>query len=255
MAIGRLYGVGVGPGNPDWITVAAHRIVTSVPVIAYPRGVGGTDGYALGIVERFLTPGRPLRLPLDFPMTREPGPLRKAWITAVEQLWDKLSAEFDVAFITEGDPLFYSTFVHVWDTMRYRHPEVPMEIVPGISSLHGASARLPLALADGDQRVGIVPATADATSMREALQTHDTVVFMKVAKVLPLLVSILEDMNLLDHAQALIGLSSPQERVIRDVRALMGQRVPYMTLVVVSRWRSAWLEESWSDATKGGSHD
>lgn len=233
--IGTLYGVGVGPGDPELITVKAYRMIRECPVVAYPKKRKGGKSYAHEIVELYVNPDEKEMLGLIFPMTKDPVVLEREWGKTVEACWEALKEGKDVAFVTEGDPNLYSTFIHLARLMRELHPEVPISSIPGISSVLGAAAALDIHLADGDEQVGIIPATADKKAMRQAIEHHDTIVFIKVAKVLDLMLELLDEMGLGGKASVVTKVTSPYELVWRDARELRGQELEYLSLMVVSK--------------------
>ncbi|BCJ86101.1 precorrin-2 C(20)-methyltransferase [Effusibacillus dendaii] len=233
MNIGKLYALGVGPGDKELVTLKAYRILSNIDVVAYPRKLNG-DSYALSIVEDYLPEGVD-RLGLHFPMTRDQELLKAKWEAIVQDVWEKLSDGRNVAFVTEGDPYLYSTAIHLTRLLKERHPEVEIEIVSGISSINGAASRLDIPLADGDQQLGIIPATYDMDAMRKALIEHDTVVFIKVAKVLTEVIGLLKELDLVDKATVVTKAGSPDEVIYRDMLALEGQELEYLTLMIVKK--------------------
>lgn len=234
--IGTLYGLGVGPGDPELITVKAFRLLQQSPVIAYPKKRMGSKSYAHQIAELYVKPAPDKEmLGLVFPMTRDQEILEREWTNTVEIVWDRLSRGKDVAFVTEGDPLFYSTFIHMMRGMQTAHPEVPIVTIPGVSSFLGAAARFNLPLADGDEQIGIIPATEDREAMRQAITGHDTVVFLKVAKVLPMIIDLLKEMGLADKAAVATKVTSSEEMVWTDMRELERAELGYLTLMVVKK--------------------
>jgi precorrin-2/cobalt-factor-2 C20-methyltransferase len=232
---GTLYGIGVGPGDPELITVKAFRMLKECPVIAYPRKRMGAKSYALEIVELYVNTAEKEMLGLIFPMTRDQAALDREWNKTAELCWQHLQAGRDIAFVTEGDPNLYSTFIHMARLMQELHPEVPISSVPGISSVLGAAARLNLPLADGDDQVAIIPATEDRSEMKRVIEEHDAIVFIKVAKVLDMMIDILEELGLVQKASVVTKVTSPQELVWRNVRELKGQELEYLTLMVVRK--------------------
>jgi precorrin-2/cobalt-factor-2 C20-methyltransferase len=235
LAVGTLYGVGVGPGDPELITVKACRLLKECPVIAYPAAKKGGKSYAQEIVDTYVNEDEKVMLGLVFPMTKDPVQLENGWRWTVELCWNELRLGNDVAFVTEGDPNLYSTFIHLARLMQEQHPVVPIVSVPGISSVLGAAAALEQPLADGDQRVGIIPATDDREALKEALLHHDTVVFLKVAKVLDLVLEVLDELGLGGKASVVTKVTSPYETVWRDARELRGSDLEYLSLMVVSK--------------------
>lgn len=232
--LGILYGLGVGPGDPELITVKAFRVIRESPVIAYPKKLKGSKSYAHRIVDVYINPEEKDMLGLIFPMTKDEAVLEREWTKSVQLVFEKLKEGKDVAFVTEGDPLLYSTFIHMMKLMQDMHPEVEIRTVPGISSFNGSASRLGIALADGDDRVAIVPAHDDYEAMREAIESHDAVVFIKVAKVIDLMLEVLRDLDLLDKASVVTKVTSDEE-IIWDVRELDGVDLEYLTLMVVRK--------------------
>ncbi|WP_026677684.1 precorrin-2 C(20)-methyltransferase [Fictibacillus gelatini] len=233
-AYGTLYGLGVGPGDPELITVKAFRVIKDSPVIAYPKKRKGSKSYAHRIVDVYIKPGEKEMLGLVFPMTKDETTLEREWTKTVQLVWDKLQEGKDVAFVTEGDPLLYSTFIHMMKLMKKRHPEVNIKTVPGISSINGAASRLSLPLADGDEKVAIVPARDDYETMKNVIEENDCVIFLKVAKVIDLMLRVLKDLDLIDKAQVVTKVTS-EEEVIWNVEELEGTELEYLTLMVVRK--------------------
>ena len=232
--IGTLYGLGVGPGDPELITVKAFRKLKESPVIAYPKKRKGSKSYAHRIIDVYINPDEKDMLGLVFPMTKDPVILEREWNKTVEMVWEKLREGKDVAFVTEGDPLLYSTFIHMMNLMKELHPEVEIKTVPGISSINGAASRLGIPLAEGDDHVAIIPARDDYETMKKVIQDNDCVVFIKVAKVMDLMLDILRELDLLDRASVVTKVTSDEE-IIWDVRELENVELEYLTLMVVRK--------------------
>lgn len=232
--IGTLYGLGVGPGDPELITVKAFRKLKETDVIAYPKKRKGSKSYAHRIVEAYFNPSEKEMLGLVFPMTKDKEILLKKWSETTETVFAELQQGKDVAFVTEGDPLLYSTFIHMMKLMKERHPEVQIETVPGISSINGAASRLGLPLADGDEHVAIVPAREDYEEMKKVLLENDCVVFIKVAKVIDFMIPLLKELNLLHKASVVTKVTS-EEEIVWNIEELEGAELEYLTLMVVRK--------------------
>ncbi|WP_332690477.1 precorrin-2 C(20)-methyltransferase [Halalkalibacter lacteus] len=232
--IGTLYGLGVGPGDPELLTIKAFRKLKEADVIAYPKKRKGSKSYAHRIIDVYITPGEKEMLGLVFPMTKDPTILEREWSNTVDQVWEHLNVGKDVAFVTEGDPLLYSTFIHMMNLVKERHPEVEIKTVPGISSINGAASRLGIALAEGDDHVAIVPARDDYETMKKAIIENDCVIFIKVAKVMDLMLDVLRDLDLLDKASVVTKVTSDEE-VVWDIRELERAELEYLTLMVVRK--------------------
>lgn len=234
MSIGTLYGLGVGPGDPELITVKAFRKLQESPVIAYPKKLKGSKSYAHRIVEVYINPAEKEMLGLVFPMTKDEDTLRSEWTKSVETIYSYLIKGKDVAFVTEGDPMLFSTFIHMMNLMKSMYPEVPIETVAGISSFNGSVNRLGIALADGNDHVAMIPATEDMVEMRKVIENHDAIVFIKVAKVLDAMLDLLEEMNLLEKAHVVSKVTSDEE-VIWKINELRGAELNYLSCMVVRK--------------------
>lgn len=233
--IGTLYGVGVGPGDPELVTIKAFRIMKQSPIIAYPLKMRGAKSYALKITEVYVNTEEKEMLGLTFPMTKDQETLDREWNRTVERVYEGLAAGKDVAFITEGDPMIYSTFIHLMRLMKEQHPEVQVISIPGISSINASASRLGIPLADGDEQIGIVPATDSLEEMIAALESHDCVVFIKVAKVIDVMIEALRETGLLAKAAVLTKVTSAEELIWHNVAELEGQSLEYLTLMVVRK--------------------
>lgn len=232
--IGTLYGLGVGPGDPELLTVKAFRKLKESPVIAYPKKRKGSKSYAQKIIDVYVDPTEKEMLGLVFPMTKDPTILEREWSNTVDIVWEKLKTGKDVAFVTEGDPLLYSTFIHMMNLVKERHPEVKIQTVPGISSINGAASRLGIALAEGDDHVAIVPARDDYEAMKKVIVENDCVIFIKVAKVIDLMLEILRELDLTDRASVVTKVTSDEE-IVWDIKELERAELEYLTLMVVRK--------------------
>lgn len=234
MKTGTLYGVGVGPGDPELLTLKAVRIVQAAAVIAAPVTKPGGDSYALSVVSSFLRPEQRV-ISLLFPMVRNAGEKRTYRVQAANAVWQELQTGVDVVFLTEGDPLFHSTFIYVLEELP---AAAPIEIVPGVSSINAAAAQAHLPLASAGQRLAVVSAVyEDEASIRRILQEFDTVVFLKFRNALARLVDILNDMGLADGAVLVERASHADGRVVRELRAWRGADIDYLSLLIVRTGR------------------
>ena len=231
--IGHLYGVGVGPGDPELITLKAQRILSQVSVIFVPRKDAKHESYACSIIGSL--PGGPVQkvVELEFPMQK--GALEPYWERAAEEIWQHLTWGEDCAFVTEGDPLLYGTFAYILSIFQERHPEVAVEVIPGISSINAASARVLLPLAIGGERVAIIPATYEDEALRETLESFDTVVLLKVNTVFDRILSVLEKMKLVDRCIYIRRCTTKDEEIVKDIRKLKGKNLDYLSLLIVRR--------------------
>jgi precorrin-2/cobalt-factor-2 C20-methyltransferase len=236
MSWGTLYGVGVGPGAPDLITLRARDVLVRVPVLALPR----SSDYGASMAWKIAKPvvgdvAGQERLFLTFPMSKDPERLRPAWSKAFEAIGERLQRGLDVAFATEGDPSLFSSFIYLAAEARRSWPEVRIEIVPGVSSLAAVPAATGVPLADGQERIAIVPGTYGLDDLEQLLRAFDTVVLMKIGPELPRVLAALERTGLQDRAVYVSKASMPEQRIERDLRAVAAERGDCFAMVIVSR--------------------
>ncbi|MGH8563403.1 MAG: precorrin-2 C(20)-methyltransferase [Gammaproteobacteria bacterium] len=231
-----LYGVGVGPGAPDLITLRAIDTIRRVPVLALPRGSDYGTSKAWEIVQPTIGQiAGQKRLLLTFPMSKDPERLRPAWERAFARIGAELDAGRDVAFLTEGDPSLYSTFIYLQDEARRRWPGVGIEVIPGVSSITAVPAATGVPLADGQERIAILPGTYGLQDLVDILRRFDTVVLMKIGPELPRIIAALEQEGLLDRAVYVSRATMREQRIVRDLRAIGAERGDCFAMVVVSR--------------------
>jgi len=231
--IGCLYGVGVGPGDPELLTLKAFKILTRVPVVFVPKKARESRSLARSIINHLMPESEQEVVELVFPMLRDKEQLREHWQQAADIIWQYLSVGNDCAFINVGDPLLYGTFIHVIELLRKGHEEVPVEVVPGISSINAASSRGMVPLAIDDENVAIISSTTDYDFIREVLERFSTVVFMKVNKNFDRILDIIEELNLTDKCLYVKRCTTADEEVIREINQLKGQKLDYFSLMIV----------------------
>ncbi len=180
MTLGKLYGIGIGPGDLELLTLKAEAVIREADVICAPTSKNGRRGIALDIVSPLIG-NREVITPL-FPMLKDPEVLRPHWEKAAEQIYQRLSEGKDVAFVTIGDPGFYSTFSCVREVIEEMYPQVEIETVPGIASPLACFAGLNLTLVDRDEKLAVIPAEYGIGGLDELCKVFDTIVLMKVSR-------------------------------------------------------------------------
>jgi len=231
----RLIAVGVGPGDPELLTRKAERILRSVPVIYAPTGAADAASYALAIVEPFLDRARQEVLTRTFPMTKDESELIPLWEETAAELAQRVRAGQDVAFITIGDPLLYSTFLYLYRIFRDKYPEIDIEIVPGITSVGAAAAAAGVSLGISADRLAILPATYEEEQLRQTLVEFDTVVLMKVSRVFDRVFALLSELGLEKSSVFVRRVGSSEEEVVTDLSSLVGKKLDYLSLLIVRK--------------------
>jgi precorrin-2/cobalt-factor-2 C20-methyltransferase len=231
-----LWGVGVGPGAPDLVTLRAIDVLRRADVLVLPRSNDYGESVAWSIVKEHVRPSSDQeRLPLTFPMSDDAVRVRAHWDLALEAIGKRIEAGRSVAFVTEGDPSLYSTFVYLAREAPKRWPHVRVQIIPGVTSVTAVPAVTGIPLADGQERVAIVPAAYGLEDVDELLVKFDTLVFMKIGGEMPRLVAALERARLLDKAVYVAKATMGAERIVRDLRQVTAERGDCFAMVVVAR--------------------
>ena len=241
MRLGTFYGVGVGPGAPDLLTLRAHRILNTVPVLAVPRPSPYASSFAWRIVEGVIDQAHPREiLRLTFPMSKDPEVLIPAWKEATDAIKAKLEAGLDVAFITQGDPMVFSTFIYLDEALKAQIPHLKIEVVPGVTSLSAVPHAAGIPLADGQERIAVVPATYGTEDLRAILRSFDSILLMKVSSKIAEIIDALHAEDLLDSATYVERATTSEEKVVRGrdaLLALRGDKCVYFSMVFVHKKR------------------
>ncbi|MGI6092308.1 MAG: precorrin-2 C(20)-methyltransferase [Negativicutes bacterium] len=194
---GIFYGVGVGPGDPNLLTLKAIKVIQEADVIIAPKTEKKEESLAFTIAKPFLTETTEI-ITLVFPMVSDTETLSEAWDTNKGIILDLLKQGKKVVFLTLGDPMFYSTYIYVYRLLE--NCGYPIETVPGITAFCAIGSRLGYPLVEGDDVLSIIPATMDDDKLDKALAMSDNVVLMKVYKNFHQVVEKLERHGLAEHA-------------------------------------------------------
>ena len=229
---GRLYGVGVGPGDPELLTRKAVRVIEEADVVFSPKARVKTESVARTIVEQAV--GRPVEFrDLVYPMTRDRAVLEEHWSRAASEILEELDAGRTAAFITLGDPTLYSTWTYLQRTLRKLRPGIPVEIVPGVSSVNVAAALAEIPLVIGDERLAVLPLPEDMRELDPLLDAFDAVVLMKVGGRLPELAAHLGARGLARSSTYVSRAGLGERQVVRSIDEVAEEEKGYLALVIV----------------------
>jgi len=238
---GTFYVVGVGPGDPQLLTLKAAKILEQCPNWFVPSAFENGGSMALKIVEGAVDSTGKNILSHKFPMKQvhrgqEVDPeVKAAWGKAAETIISYLKDGQDVVFPTLGDPAIYSTGFYVCETLQEYGSPFQVEIVPGVSAIGASSAVSSLPLCLGDERLVVIPATFENHQIKDILDLCDVAVFMKVYKVMPRLVNLLTELDLLENAVLVERCSLEDQRVWKDVREAVDCDLHYFSTMVVRK--------------------
>lgn len=239
---GKFIGIGVGPGDPELITVKAVKALKMVDVISVPKAHANTPSMALGMIKQILAERAkpPEILELVFPMTKDEVEVKRLWAKNAGIVAEKVESGKVVAFITLGDPMFYSTFIYLFQGLRQEYPEVKLEIIPGVTALTACAASSQIPLAEQEEVVAIIPSDLDSKLIEETAKQADTLVFMKCAHRFKDLVPILEKSSFTKNSTvALVRrcTMAEEEVIVGQIGDVEGWEVPedYFSMAIVKR--------------------
>ncbi len=234
MTRGTLYGIGVGPGDPEWITVKAARLLAQCQHVCVPKSRVANESVALDIARSYLRADAVVH-ELSFPMTSDETVLQQSWQQAATEVLSILESGVDCCFLTLGDALLYSTYIYLLRELRKLCPTVQVVTVPGITAFSAAAALTNFPVGQKKQAVTIVPAADDLSQFEAALERGGTVVLMKVGGRLQKVLDILEARQLLEQAVFVSHAGQAEQEVETDLRRLRGrsEEAGYLSIVLV----------------------
>lgn len=234
MSAATLYGVGVGPGDPELVTLKAARVMREARWIAFPVDEAG-DSLARAIAAP-LFPEAARELALHVPIRPERGPAIAAYDAAAEALAAKLADGGDVAMLCLGDPFLYGSFMYLFARLA---PRFPVEIVPGVTSLTAAAARAKRPLAARDEVFKVLPATLPDERLRAELQGAETAAIIKVGRHFARVRALIEELGLSDRT-ALVERATMQGEKITPLAARAPGEPTYFSTILVYAGSEPW---------------
>ncbi|MEM9579444.1 MAG: precorrin-2 C(20)-methyltransferase [Pseudomonadota bacterium] len=231
---GTLYGVGLGPGDPELMTLKAHRLISNAAVIAYPA-LAGASSFARSIAADVIAPGA-LEIVMDVPMSVERAPAQAAYDKGAAKIANALEAGKDVVCLCEGDPLFYGSFMYLFARLSERFP---CEVVPGVTSITTCAARAGMPLAARNERLTVLPGPLPEAELRLRIEGAESVAIMKVGRHLPKIRAVIADLGFMDRAVYIERASLPDEVVCPLSDA--PEKAPYFSMILLTKGADPWL--------------
>jgi precorrin-2/cobalt-factor-2 C20-methyltransferase len=225
--VGTIYGVGVGPGDPELITLKALRVLRAAAVVAYPAPLDG-DSFARAIVAQFLGGGQ-REIAIRVPMVPERFPAQEVYDRAAREIGGEAASGFDVAVLCQGDPFFYGSFMYLFARLAARFP---VEIVPGVSSLAACAAAGGHPLAARDETLTIVPATLDDAALERRLAGIEAAAIIKLGRHFARVRDLLVRLGLAPRARYVEHASMPTQRILPLVE-IDAATVPYFAMILL----------------------
>ena len=231
---GRLYGVGLGPGDPELLTLKAARLIGGAAVVAYPALEGGAS-FARSIAADLIPDGC-REIVINVPMKVERAPAQAAYDLGALAVAAELEAGRDVVVLCEGDPFFYGSFMYLFARLSARFE---VEVVPGVTSITAAAARAGLPLVARNERLTVLPGPLPEAELRARIEGAESVVIMKLGRHLPKLRAVLDGLGLVDQATYAERVGLPDERVCPLSEA--PDVAPYFSMILLVKGGDPWL--------------
>ncbi|MGE0256414.1 MAG: precorrin-2 C(20)-methyltransferase [Alphaproteobacteria bacterium] len=226
---GTLHGIGVGPGDPELMTLKAARLIGACPVVAWPAPLAG-DSFARRIAAAHIRPDA-VEIAIRMPLAADRFPVAAVYDAAAATIGGHLGAGRDVAVLCEGDPFLYGSFMYLFARLAERWPT---EIVPGVTSLVACAAAARRPLASGGDVLAVVPAPLPDETIRARLEGCDAAAIVKLGRHLPRVRGVLAAAGLLDRATYVAHASLPQARVV-PLAGFDAATAPYFSMILVHR--------------------
>jgi precorrin-2/cobalt-factor-2 C20-methyltransferase len=231
---GTLYGIGVGPGDPELIPMKAVRILNQVHRVFAASSGQQSRSLALNVARPHIPATTPVEI-LPFPMSKNPEQVENAWKENAQIIIQVLQQGQDAAFLTLGDSMIFSTFGYVLNYMNKLAPKLPVKTIPGITSFQASAARLNTPLVEGDESLLVLSGVQGADRYREISDKIENIVFLKAYRNISDIVSALEETDRIDSSAGLRNCSLPDEEVIPDIRELKTKSPDYWTLIIAKQ--------------------
>lgn len=233
-AQGIFYGIGVGPGDPELLTVKAINAIKISEVIIAPKTEKKSDSLALQIATPYLRADVQI-VYQTFPMVKDFETSPEIFESNVSEIISYLNAGKNVGFLTLGDPMFFSTYIYIFKLLK--KSAVQIETVAGVPAFLAIAAKLGYPVAYGNEMLSIIPATADAAKISAALKNSDDAVIMKVYKNFGEVAEILNAENLSENAVLVSRCGLENEKIISDIDACKNEKLNYLSTILTRRKR------------------
>jgi len=233
---GKLYGIGVGPGDPELIPLKSIKILQKVDVIFAAASTRNTYSRAVDIAKVFLPAGAELKL-LSFPMTKDRREKSHAWQCHAETILAVLDNGKSAAFLTLGDPLTYSTYGYILKAIQAICPGALIETVPGIASYQAAAARVNIPLVAGEESLMVISGVEGGRLIRKYSPLVDNIIILKAYRNAADIATALDETGMIDTSIGISNCSRDNEEIISDLRDLPRKQPGYWTLIIAKKSR------------------
>ena len=237
----ELIGIGVGPGDPDLLTVKAVKAIQSADTIMCPASNEDRPSIALSVVTPLIDKSKNQEIiKLIFPMTKDKDVLEKHWKENAKIMADKVLSGKNVVYLTVGDPYLYSTWIYMHREIEANHPEMKVSVIPGIVSMFTFASKVGISIAEGAEKVAIIPSCYDMSSVKEIAKNSEVLVFLKDGRYFDQVIELLRESGFPDDSIFAIGQDlGTDHEIIRKMK--LGEvnddtlTTKYFSILVVKR--------------------
>ena len=237
MKKGKIYGIGLGPGDPELITLkSANLIKTSDYIFFFKKK--NSESRALSIVEHIIREDA-FKMALEFPVTTEIDSKKRKYKDTLNKFYEECIIEMDnilkksinICLLCEGDPFFYGSFIHIFERLKERFD---IEIIPGVTGMSGAWSSTRIPMVSGNEIMTILMGTLDEEKLKLQIKRSDALVIMKVGKNFKKIFKVLRDENLLDKSYLISNATTRNEKIYK-LNSINIKTVPYFSIILLKK--------------------
>jgi precorrin-2/cobalt-factor-2 C20-methyltransferase len=231
---GTLYGIGVGPGDPDLITMKAVKILSRVDIVYAAASTKNNHSLAVNIAGPHIPENTPVKM-LRFPMTRDKCETKKAWKEHAQTIIAELEKGSDTAFLTLGDSMTYSTYGYILKYVKTIAPHLDVHTIPGITSYQAAAARLNTPLVEGEETLMVVSGVTGGDRLRDLAGKPENIVFLKAYRNVKDIQAAIDEVAKFSSCVGVKNCGLADEEIIPDIKILSEQVPDYWTLILAKQ--------------------
>ena len=231
---GTLYGIGIGPGDPELITIKASKTLNKVDVVFAAASAKNSCSLAVKIAKLHIPETTSIKM-LSFPMTKDINKAEKAWKNNALAIIKELEFGKDVAFLTLGDCLTYSTYGYILKNIRKLAPDLKIKSIPGITSYQAAASRLNMPLVEGEETLMVVSGAKGGQNLRQFSSKPECAVFLKAYKNIEDIASVLNETGVYASSVGVLNCGKPEEEIVMDINELEKRKPDYWTLIIAKQ--------------------
>jgi precorrin-2/cobalt-factor-2 C20-methyltransferase len=216
----QLTGIGVGPGDPDLLTVKAVKAIQNADTIMCPASAEDRPSIALSVVDSLIDKSKNQEIvKLIFPMTKDKSILETHWKENSKIMSEKVLSGKNVVYLTVGDPYLYSTWIYMHREISQNHPKMKITVIPGIVSMFTFASKVGISIAEGAEKVAIIPSCYDLSSVKEIAKNSEVLVFLKDGRYFDQVIELVRESGFPDDSIFAIGQDlGTDKEIIRKLR-------------------------------------